>query len=147
MKSINNQITSFVVLTIVANAAYAQSSVTLYGLLDAGVNYISNDRGKANWTQTDGVLNGNRWGLKGVEDLGGGMKAVFQLENGFDGSGNLKQGGRLFGRQAFVGLSSDTYGMITMGRQVDLTVEYVNPLSSLVFTGLGHPFDNEQHGY
>jgi len=43
-------------------------------------------------SRVSGTLNGNRWGLKGVEDLGGGMKAVFQLENGFDGSGRLKQG-------------------------------------------------------
>jgi general bacterial porin, GBP family len=143
VKYLNKRVTLFVVLTGSANAVYAQSSVTLYGIIDAGVNYISNDRGKANWTQTNGVLQGNRWGLKGVEDLGGGMKAVFQLENGFAGDGTLKQGGRLFGRQAFVGLSSDTYGMITMGRQVDLTVEYVNPLSFIVFTGLAHPFDND----
>ncbi|WP_206996901.1 porin [Trinickia mobilis] len=143
MKSLNKRFSLFVLLIIYANAAYAQGSVTLYGLMDAGVNYISNDRGKANWTQTNGMVNGNRWGLKGAEDLGSGMKALFQLENGFSGSGTLAQGGRLFGRYAWVGLSSDTYGMVTMGRQIDLTVEYIEPLSSLAFTGIAHPFDND----
>ena len=54
-----------------------------------------------------GNLQGSRWGLKGTEDLGGGLKAIFQLENGFDvNNGKLGQGGLLFGRQAYVGLTS-----------------------------------------
>ncbi|WP_168788518.1 porin [Paraburkholderia aromaticivorans] len=127
----------------IANA-YAEGSVSLYGVLDAGVNYISNDGGKANWTMTTGVLQGNRWGLKGIEDLGGGMRAIFQIENGFSlGSGALGQGGREFGRQAWVGVSSDRYGTVTLGRQYDSVVDYVQVLSSIVYTGLAHPFDND----
>ena len=127
-----------------AGVAHAQSSVTLYGILDAGVNYISNDNGHPNYTMTTGVLNGNRWGLKGVEDLGGGLKAVFQLENGFSlASGALAQN-RMFARQAWVGLSSAKLGTLTFGRQYDSGVDYVVPLgTSNLYIGLGHPFDND----
>ncbi|MFB9123488.1 porin [Paraburkholderia dipogonis] len=134
---------SVAILGTFAGAAYAQSSVTLYGLVDAGVNYINNDNGKSNWTMTLGLLQGNRFGLKGAEDLGGGTKAIFQLENGFTGGGALAQGGRLFGRQAWVGVTNDRYGAITMGRQYDSVVDYVQPLSGIVYTGLAHPFDND----
>ncbi|GJH10288.1 porin [Caballeronia novacaledonica] len=134
---------SVAVISSVAGAAHAQSSVTLYGLVDAGVNYVSNDNGKANWTMTMGVLQGNRFGFKGVEDLGGGTRAIFQLENGFTGGGALAQGGRLFGRQAWMGIANDRFGSLTMGRQYDSIVEYIQPLSGIPYTGLAHPFDND----
>ncbi len=97
---------------------------------------------------TSGSVNGSRWGLRGSEDLGGGLKAIFTLENGFGiNDGTLKQGGRLFGRQAFVGLSSDQFGAVTLGRQYDSMVDYVGPLA-LTGTQYGgtqfaHPFDND----
>jgi predicted porin len=60
----------------------------------------------AAWEMASGYAQGNRWGLKGSEDLGGGTKAVFQLENGFDlSSGRLGQSGRMFGREGFASLS------------------------------------------
>src|SRR5260370_41929819 len=91
---------------LMAGVAHAQSSVTLYGLLDAGVVYINNQSGHANVETITGQTNGSRFGFKGAEDLGGGMKAIFTLENGFDTSnGKLLQGSREFGRQAFVGLT------------------------------------------
>jgi predicted porin len=69
--------------------------------------------------------------LKGTEDLGGGLKAIFQLENGFDvNSGKLGQGGRMFGRQAFVGLTGDQWGTVTLGRQYDPLVDLVQPLTA-----------------
>lgn len=103
--------------------AQAQGSVTLYGIIDEGFNYQSNAGGKALYNLSSGVIQGSRWGLKGREDLGGGNAAVFVLENGFDvNSGALGQGGRMFGRQAFVGLSSQRYGMVTLGRQYDSVV-------------------------
>ena len=59
----------------------------------------------------------NRWGLRGVEDIGCGLKSLFVLESGFAmDTGTLQQGGRLFGRQAFVGLQGN-WGKITLGRQ------------------------------
>jgi GBP family porin len=110
-----------------AGAAQAQSSVTLYGILD--VNYmwqeLPTNVGTAtvpriqqeSWSAINsGHQYGNRWGLRGSEDLGGGLKAIFQLESGFNlDSGTSAQGGRLFGRQAYAGLSSG-FGSLVAGR-------------------------------
>jgi general bacterial porin, GBP family len=131
-----------------ASAAYAQSSVTLYGLIDAGITYTNNQGGSRNIQETSGAVNGSRWGLRGSEDLGGGLKAIFTLENGFSiTNGKLGQNSLEFGRQAFVGLSSDQYGAVTLGRQYDSVVDYLAPLA-LTGTGNGgtqaaHPFDND----
>ncbi|MGH8783071.1 porin [Paraburkholderia sp.] len=133
---------------VFATAAHAQSSVTLYGLIDAGITYTNNQHGHSNWQETSGSVNGSRWGLRGAEDLGGGLKAIFTLENGFSiANGTLGQGSREFGRQAFVGLSSDQFGAVTLGRQYDSMVDYVGPMS-LTGTQYGgtqfaHPFDND----
>jgi GBP family porin len=133
---------------VFATAAHAQSSVTLYGLIDAGITYTNNQHGHSNWQMTSGSVNGSRFGLRGAEDLGGGLKAIFTLENGFGiNDGTMKQGSRLFGRQAFVGLASDQFGAVTLGRQYDSMVDYVGPLS-LTGTQYGgtqfaHPFDND----
>jgi predicted porin len=110
--------------------ASAQNSVTLYGVIDEGLNLNTNMNGSHSYAMQSGVLSGSRWGLKGVEDLGGGLKAIFTLENGFDPSnGKLGQGGLEFGRQAFVGLSSG-WGTVTLGRQYDLNVDFVGPLEA-----------------
>ncbi|MGA3247992.1 MAG: porin [Paraburkholderia sp.] len=133
---------------VFATAAHAQSSVTLYGLIDAGITYTNNQAGHSNWQATDGAISTSRWGLRGSEDLGGGLKAIFTLENGFNVmSGTLRQEGRLFGRQSFVGLSSDQAGSVTLGRQYDSAVDYLGPLA-LTGTQYGgtftaHPFDND----
>ncbi|MNN04811.1 Outer membrane porin protein precursor [compost metagenome] len=73
-----------VVLGALSAPAFAQGSVTLYGVLDEGLNYTSNVGGYSMMEMASGFPHGSRWGLKGSEDLGGGVKAVFQLENGFD---------------------------------------------------------------
>ncbi|WP_233855335.1 porin [Paraburkholderia sp. HD33-4] len=104
-------------------SAFAQSSVTLYGLMDAGITYTNNvvtPAGHGSNVQfVSGSSQGDRWGLKGSEDLGGGLKAVFVLENGFQlGTGALGQGGLMFGRQAYVGLVGP-WGTLTLGRQYD----------------------------
>lgn len=109
-----------------AGSANAQSSVTLYGVIDAGLTYISNQGGAHLFEAQDGDNFGNRIGFKGSEDLGGGLKAIFQLENGFSlNTGALRNGGALFGRQAFVGISSP-YGTITAGNQYDFINDYIN---------------------
>ncbi|SOE98752.1 Outer membrane protein (porin) [Burkholderia sp. OK233] len=104
--------------------AYAQSSVTLYGIIDTGVEYYNNaGPGKGSFVGMPTVTGevASRFGLKGVEDLGGGNKAFFNLESGFQpGTGNLNYGGRLFGRLANVGLSN-SYGALTLGRQYNMT--------------------------
>jgi predicted porin len=109
---------------------HAQSSVTLYGVIDEGLTFNTNMNGSHSYAMQSGVLSGSRWGLKGVEELGGGLRAIFTLENGFDPSnGKLGQGGLEFGRQAFVGVSS-AWGTVTLGRQYDLNVDFVGPLEA-----------------
>lgn len=127
---------------------FAQSSVTLYGVIDAGFNYDNNVQtgraggrlqGASQYSFQDGAtggIRGSRWGLRGTEDLGGGMKALFVLENGFSiGNGTLAQGGAEFGRQAYVGLGSP-YGTVTAGRQYDPIVDFIQPfLSGALWAG------------
>jgi predicted porin len=128
-----------------ASTAQAQSSVTLYGLIDAGVTYTSNQKGGQTYQMMSGLAQGSRWGLRGSEDLGGGLHAIFTLENGFSiANGSLGQGGLMFGRQAFVGLASDRYGTVTLGRQYEEMVEYVSPLTTDQWSVLfEHPGDND----
>jgi predicted porin len=136
------------VLGAFAASAHAQSSVTLYGALDAGIVYANNAGGHAAWNQGSGTVGDTYFGLKGSEDLGGGLHAIFTLENGFNlNNGKDTESGTMFNRQAFVGLQSDRFGTLTLGRQYDSMVDYLAPLSA---TGSGygnnlaaHPFDND----
>ncbi|WP_454827579.1 porin [Paraburkholderia xenovorans] len=150
MKKISAAVAAFVALA--AASAHAQSSVTLYGLIDAGLMYTNNvKKGGSEGAlvqATSGNINGSRFGLRGAEDLGGGLQAIFVLENGYNvQNGKLGQNGRLFGRQAFVGLSNKEYGAVTLGRQYDSLVDFVAPLSGTAGTfgdtGFAHPFDND----
>src|SRR5437762_2042426 len=100
--------------------ASAQSSVTLYGVIDTGVEYVSNvganGHGLVRMPNLTATVP-SRWGIRGSEDLGGGLKSIFVLESGFSpDSGSSNQGGRLFGRQALVGLTNQ-YGQLSFGRQ------------------------------
>jgi predicted porin len=124
------------------SGAHAQSSVTLYGVLDAGIAYIHNAQGANGQNSStlvkfsSGNTYGDRWGLRGKEDLGGGLAAIFQLENGFNiGTGALGQGNRLFGRKAIVGLASDSYGSVTLGRQYDPVVDLVQQFTQDAYFG------------
>ncbi|MDQ7979629.1 porin [Paraburkholderia sp. SARCC-3016] len=125
--------------------AHAQSSVTLYGLIDAGFTYTNNVDGSGRAAIGSGI-DQSRWGLRGSEDLGGGLKAIFNLESGFDiNNGRLANDGSLFNRQAYVGLSSD-YGTVTLGRQWDAMQDYVAPLTATGSWGgtyFAHPFNND----
>ncbi|WP_123387042.1 porin [Paraburkholderia sp.] len=128
--------------------AHAQSSVTLYGTLDAGLVYTNNQGGHNNWQQGSGTVSDTYFGLRGSEDLGGGLHAIFTLEDGFNiNNGQFNESNTLFNRQAFVGLQSDQYGTLTLGRQYDSVVDYLGPLSE-AGSGYGnnlaaHPFDND----
>jgi predicted porin len=113
---------SLIALAVLAasGAAMAQSSVTLYGVADAFVGStkveVNGVGQRQTGVETSGV-NGSRWGLKGSEDLGGGMKAIFTLESGFKlDTGEPKTSNNLFDRQAFVGLQSG-FGTVSLGRQ------------------------------
>lgn len=114
-----------------AAGANAQSSVTLYGLIDAGVSYVSHVKNASGGSSHafqygDGVASGSRWGLRGNEDLGGGLQALFVLESGFNsGNGTAGQGGAIFGRQAYVGLSQKGVGALTLGRQYSFSTDYL----------------------
>ncbi|WP_321907740.1 porin [Paraburkholderia sp. J11-2] len=137
-----------------ASASYAQSSVTLYGIVDAGLTYTTNVAkmnpdgtvsGNRNFALTSGNLSASRWGLRGVEDLGGGLKTIFTLESGFN-IANGQQNGGLFNRQAYVGLTQDQYGTVTFGRQFDSMIDYVSPLTAVGTWGgnyTAHLIDND----
>ncbi len=122
-----------------AGAAHAETSVTLYGILDGGIGYervdgtlLGQEVDAKRTGLIDGVSKSNRWGLKGTEDLGNGLQAVFVLESGFDiGTGNTSSG-RLFHRQATVGLRSDAWGQLDFGRQTNIASKY--------FAGVASPF-------
>ena len=96
-----------------ASTVMAQSSVTLYGRVNTTV-----ERQKVGDVSTTGLFNNNsRWGVRGTEDLGGGLKAGFQLESGFEsdtGAGSSSTGGMTFGRQSEVNLSGG-FGMVRLG--------------------------------
>ncbi|WP_290872462.1 porin [Aquabacterium sp.] len=108
-------------------------SVTVYGALDAGITIVSNEGGARNTKLDDSVSIGNRLGFKGVEDLGGGLKASFILENGFRvDNGALRQGGTMFGRQSLVGLSGD-WGTLSLGNQYDFIADYTEEFNVSAF--------------
>jgi GBP family porin len=131
-----------------AISAHAQSSVTLYGTLDAGLVYSNNQTGHSNWQERSGSVSDTYFGLRGSEDLGGGLHGIFDLESGFNvNTGQFTESNTLFNRQAYVGLQSDQYGTVTLGRQYDSMVDYLSPLSE-AGADFGnnlaaHPFDND----
>ncbi len=108
------------VLAAAASGASAQSTVTLYGIVDTGVEHLTNVGAGGDALTRMPNLTGSvpsRIGFRGSEDLGDGLRAVFNLETGFSPeSGVLNQGGRMFGRQATVGLQS-SWGTFSVGRQ------------------------------
>ena len=173
-------------LTAFAGAAQAQSSVTIYGLIDVGVMGQTNT-GNLNQgtfilpsalsgsgasggsyvrpgTAFGGMGGGesqSRLGFKGSEDLGGGTKAIFLLETGFNPmtgtvadtgmnatskstagiSGDTSLQGQLFGRGAYAGLSNDKYGTLTFGRQQNLMLDNIggyDPVNAQLFSPLAY---------
>ncbi|MBV7535908.1 porin [Duganella sp. sic0402] len=101
-----------------AAQAQAQSNVTIYGLVDAG---IVSERGAAAGSVTkltSGIGGQSRLGFRGTEDLGNGLSAIFQMETGFKADdGSLDSANTIFNRQAFVGLKSKDAGQLTIGKQ------------------------------
>jgi predicted porin len=110
---------------LVTGNAMADDSVTIYGIIDTGVVYTTNANAAGNSVFKMPGLTGSfpsRLGFKGSEDLGSGTSALFVLEAGFaPTTGTLGQGGRLFGRQSYVGLKNDAWGQVMLGRQVNMT--------------------------
>jgi predicted porin len=113
----------------------AQSNVSLYGLADAGVEYVNHNTPTGNaFRISTGGESSSRFGLRGTEDLGSGLSALFVLEGGINiDTGSSAQGGLLFGRTAYVGLAGSA-GQVTLGRHPSITNEY-----GVVFEPLGRP--------
>lgn len=134
----NRGLVLFAAMLAAGTNAFAQSSVTLYGVADAGIEYLNHvpdsQHQSSNLVRmTSGNIAGSRWGIRGVEDLGAGLKGIFQLEGGMVlDTGMAAQGGRLFGRQAFVGLAS-SYGQFTLGRQNNLIFDLLISFDPMFF--------------
>ena len=116
-------------------SAESRANVTLYGVVDAGVSFTNNQVGGGSVVrQTSGSLSSSRWGVRGSEDLGQGLKAVFVLESGFDvDTGKSAQGGRLFGRSAYVGLESQ-WGSVLFGRQQSALFDMIGAFDPMVLS-------------
>jgi len=122
-------------------SAQAQTNVTVYGRIDAGINYQSNQAGANGTRGSKWGIDGNEWGtsmfgFKGNEDLGGGLKAIFTIESGFDASNGAVNGaasnpGSLWSRRSYVGLSGSA-GTLKMGK--DLAIQS-DPIWALDPTG------------
>lgn len=129
-KSIRKQLClAAAVLVAQTGPARAQSSVTLFGMMDAGASYVSNEGGHGNAKFDDGIYTPNLFGLRGSEDLGGGTHAIFQLVDQFSVGTGATIGDGLFARTAYVGLDNPGFGTLTMGNQYDFMPEF------LFFTG------------
>lgn len=131
-----------------SGSAMAQNSVTLYGIVDEGIMFVNNAHGGQQWQLASGSEAGSRWGLKGSEDLGGGLSTLFDIESGFSTSTGVSgQGGGLFARQAYMGLSDKTWGTVLFGRQYPTGYDFVGPLTAAGQWALGgggygaHPND------
>ena len=130
----NKTLVASAVLAMSATVAQAaDSSVTLYGVIDAGFQVstqsLANGYSTSNVGIASGVQQGNRFGIKGSEDLGNGLRATFTLESGFNlGNGASQQGGTLFGRQSWVGLESDKLGYARLGKQYNFATDYVGAI-------------------
>jgi len=102
-----------------AGMAAAQSSnATLYGIIDQSLRFTNNrsDAGGTNLQITNGAITNSRWGLRGQEELGNGLKALFNLESGFDPHTGSLSDAKLFSRYAYVGLAAEDVGTFTLGR-------------------------------
>ncbi|SMG55453.1 porin [Paraburkholderia susongensis] len=127
------------------SGAHAQSSVQLYGLMDlSAVSYQTNANASGNHVISMGIngepwFSGSRFGMKGAEDLGGGLKAIFRLEAEYRVSdGGMEDPGQIFDRDAWVGFDSDTFGKVTAGFQNtvarDAAAIYGDPYGSAALT-------------
>ncbi len=116
--------------------AYADN-VQVYGIIDNGVQIVNNRPKGTSYSMSSGDLAGSRLGFKGTEDLGNELKAIFTLETGMDTSDGTQSQSRLFGRQAFIGLSDKTYGELTLGRQSTFMTDWMSKYNALGSTNYG----------
>ena len=115
----------------------AAPGLELYGTVDTGFAFAANSPndlgsypGGTKFGLAYGMESGNRVGLRGREDLGSGTEAQFVLEDGFDpGNGTMGQSGRLFGRQAWLGVQNTSLGYLRLGRQYNFGYDYLSKLT------------------
>ncbi|SAL46121.1 porin [Caballeronia peredens] len=119
-------------VALAMGSAAAQSSVTLYGVADTFFQFLNNG-GQQSWSLRSGGNSGSLFGLKGTENLGGGLSAVFTLENGYNINNGtfLADSSAMFYRQAWVGLAHEKYGSISLGRQYQPTFWVLYPTDPL----------------
>ncbi len=120
---------------VMASSAYAQSNVTIYGIVDTGVEYINNANAKKDSLVrlNSGAMNTSRLGFRGTEDLGGGLKAVFQLESGIKVDTGAQDAADFFGRQANVGLEG-SWGRIVAGRSYTTTYDFIGQFDPMGYS-------------
>ncbi|WP_306396045.1 porin [Telluria beijingensis] len=127
---------------ILASSAAAQSNVTVYGLMDAGIVRESGGAAGSVTQVGSGIAGGSRLGFRGAEDLGNGVSANFVLEMGINiDTGASAQGGTTFGRQAHVGLTKKGLGSVTLGRQytpIFNTINALDPFGGVSMAGSGN---------
>jgi predicted porin len=130
-----------------AATAVAQDSVTLYGTVDAGFAYGTNRGGQTKGYIRSGNLSPSLIGLRGSEGLGGGRKALFLLESGYEAdTGRQSETDTLFNRQAYVGLSDPGLGAVKIGRQYTPYYQVLGPIGpapALSGATGTHPGDND----
>lgn len=124
------------VLGLTAGAAVAQSSVTLFGVLDASARYVKYSGKTVKLLGTDG-LSSSRLGVRGVEDLGGGLKAGFWLESAVNPDTGTVDSTRFWGRRATVSLMGD-FGEVRLGRAKTSARLHIDDFDPTSTTGLGN---------
>lgn len=143
-------------LLLACCTASAQSNVTpnvtVYGSVDGGVSVFNDERGGRTTKVETGNRSPDRFGFRGSEDLGGGLRALFQLESGFNlDDGQLKRSTTLFSRYAYVGLASNGAGTLTLGHMPDFMYEYLRWSSNgfMGSTNFFHPgnLDNQANQF
>lgn len=121
-------ISAALVSVFAATPVLAESSVTLYGLVDAGLNYqrISIDGVRETRTGVEsGVSRPSNFGIRGSEDIGGGTRIIFDLSSNFETTtGRLETDNKLFNQRAIIGVANDAYGTLTLGRQNNVASTY-----------------------
>lgn len=144
-------------------SAHAESSVTLYGIADDSLQYINNVavaqttgaagrpvqyKNQSKFAMYSGGYSGSRWGLRGVEDLGGGNSAFFTLENGFSiATGNFSTSGVEFSRQAFVGIKNDRLGALSFGRQYEAITDLVQAYGPISYGNFSATYAGDISNY
>lgn len=131
------------ILGLMSSAAMAQSTVTVYGILDAGINSVSNLKGGNSLAVVSGIMDGSRFGLRGTEDLGGGYSASFTMENRFELDNGAMQSRPLSGSQLPDRLNTATLLGLPASQQATVTA-IANTIGGTLGVNLGNNLFDRQ---